>query len=459
MQVRLAGFQLLSADLPATMRDAVGTEIIAAFNDDGVVGVSTAAAPADGSMPAYALGGTIQQNGDVIRVITRLTNERSGATVWSDSADFAADQLTKIPRRVAVDAGNVVRCGLFGASTYPKALPDTVLQDYLQFCEGHWDPAIEDGRKALVPAQRVVAAAPDFSWGWAAVAGGYWKISLTSEDEKTADEARAAGREAADRAIAIDSRNSEAIWIKSLLIDRLDWVEREKLLKRSIAVRSLDCGCEHHQYGEMLMSVGRTAEGVEQLRQANDMLALYVYTALSLARALVVAGMPEDAKTHFDAASNLATEPSLADWIAATKATDTADLEALGDPKLAMPAEQRTALLKGYRALTSGNDAGARASAIQALLALPDAQQNSAVVRLLAGLGANREAFQLARRIVIDRQSGTSIFWYPSMRGTLSDPGFPVLARQLGLLRYWKSTGTKPDVCQASAGAPFCKMI
>ena len=152
-------------------------EIAAAFNADGVVGVSTASAPAPGPAPAYALGGTIQRDGQTIRVITHLTNERSGATLWSDTFDYDGSEVSKVPRRIAVDAGNVVRCGLFGASTYRKALPDAVLRDYMQFCQGHWDTNLGEGRKALIPAQRVVAAVPDFSWGWAAVAGAYWKVA------------------------------------------------------------------------------------------------------------------------------------------------------------------------------------------------------------------------------------------------------------------------------------------
>src|SRR5207237_291144 len=96
MTVRLAGFRLLSTDLPSTLRDAVDAEIAAAFNADGVVGVSTASAPADGSAPAYALGGTIQRDGNAVRVITRLTNERSGATIWSGNFDYAGNEVARV---------------------------------------------------------------------------------------------------------------------------------------------------------------------------------------------------------------------------------------------------------------------------------------------------------------------------------------------------------------------------
>ncbi|MGH6910393.1 MAG: TIR domain-containing protein, partial [Phenylobacterium sp.] len=88
MTVRLSGFQLLSPDLPAATRATVDAEIAAAFNADGVVGVSTASAPPPGSAPAYALGGTIQRDGQTIRVITHLTNERSGATLWGSTFNY-----------------------------------------------------------------------------------------------------------------------------------------------------------------------------------------------------------------------------------------------------------------------------------------------------------------------------------------------------------------------------------
>lgn len=459
MMVRLAGFQVLSADLPATLRTTVDAEITAAFNADGVVGASTASAPAPGEVPAYALGGTMQREGNTIRVITRLTNERSGATLWTDTFNYDGNQVSRVPRHIAVDAGNVVRCGLFGASTYRKPLPDTVLRDYMQFCQGHWDPNLQEGRKALVPAQRVVAAVPDFSWGWAGVAGAYWKVAMSAGDGRLADEARANGREAADRAIAIDGRNSEALYIKSMLVDRRDWIGRESLLKRAVAARRLDCGCEHHQYGWMLLNVGRVTDAVDQLRQADDMLALYVYTPLTLANALVAAGKADEAKPYFDAAIDLAPDADFAEQLRAYKATQTGDINLLLDPKLPISAELRAVLLKGYRALASSN-AAAKAQAVQTLLALPEDRQDATVARLLAELGADHEAFGIAARIATTQEyPGASLLWYRSMRGILSDPGFPAVAKQLGLLNYWTMSRTRPDVCNDKAKPPFCRMI
>ena len=100
-----------------------------------------------------------------------------------------------------------------------------------------------------------------------------------------------------------------------------------------------------------------------------------------------------------------------------------------------------------------------KAQAVQALLALPEDQENDAVARLLADLGASHEAFQIAARLAATEYPGPSIFWYRNMRAILNDRGFPAVAAQLGLMRYWKTTHTRPDVCNEKAPPPFCGMI
>jgi tetratricopeptide (TPR) repeat protein len=457
LTVRLTDFQLLSSDLPPAMRDAAKAEISAAFNADGVVGVSTASEPPSGKGPAYALGGTIQRSGDTIRVIPRLTDERSGATLWSGTFDYE-DDASRLPRHIAVDAGNVIRCGLFGASTYHQPLPPNVMRDYMQSCQAYWDPSMSEGRKGLVPAERVVAAVPDFSWGWAAVAGAYWKIAMGAEDPRHLEQAREAGKKAADRAVAIDPRNSEALFIKAMLLDRRDWLDRGRLLERAVGAQRLDCGCERHQYGDFLLEVGRVTDGVEQLRQANQMLALYLYTPLSLAGALVVAGQPQEAREFYAAAADLAPDRGFADRIRIAEAEGTGDLKALAGSKLPIAVERRAALIDAYRALASP-EPGAKAQAVRALLALPEDDQDGIVARLLASVGASHEAFEITQRLLTTRRDYPAFLWHPQMRAVLDDPGVPALMKHLGLVDYWKRSHSRPDVCGGSRQPQFCKAI
>jgi tetratricopeptide (TPR) repeat protein len=461
MMVRLTGFQRLSDDLPATMPEAVRDEVTSAFGDQGVIGVSTAPAPPPGTAPAYALGGTIRRDGNQIRVITRLTNERSGATLWSYSSNYDAARLATVPRHIAVDAARMARCGLFGASTYHKPLPDLVLADYMQFCQtvSVFQSAPQKG---LDSAHKVVAAAPDFSWGWSAVAMAASQTQYANPPGPKRDEVRQMGFQAVDKALSLDASNSEALTMKSMLIDPADHVGQERLLKQAIAATPLDCGCQHFLYGVVLENVGRYSDAAEEFRRAVDMLALDANTQFNLGDALTAIGKPDEAKQYFAASDDLAGDPEWEALTAAYEAPETGDyrpaIKGLQDPKVPMPAGQRAAFLAGFQALLLGDNA-AKERAAQLLMALPPDQQDPWTVKLLGALGAHHEALAMLASRIGTRLDWPSILWYPSMRASLSDPGFPAIAERLGLMRYWKTTHTKPDVCFSKGPPAFCRMI
>ena len=461
MMVRLTGFSNSSADLPSGMPDAVRDEIIAAFNDDGVVGVSTAAAPPQGDAPAYALGGTIRRDGDKIKVNVRLTNERSGATLWAHMFDYDAAIAQRVPRKIAVTAGNMLRCGLFGASTYRKALSDAVLSDYLQYCQAsnfEWEPG-----KQLDAARKVVAALPDFSWGWSAVGNGALALWYHDPSSRLAEQYRQQGSEAADKAIALDRSNSEAFDAKAFLHDGHDFVGREGWFKKALDARPLACGCEHHLYGLFLQAVGRNRDAGEEFRRSTDVLALDFDSQLSLGDSLLVAGKADEAKTHFDNANDLAPQADFPDELIVFNAATTGDyaaaLKAIQNPKVDAPAPVRAALAAAYQAMLS-KDPAAKTKAVQLLTALSPDMQDREVATMLGALGANGPMMQIVANGVA-RQRITPASWpfYPIARGVLSDPTFPAFADKLGLMRYWKTTHTKPDVCSAAGAPPFCKMI
>ena len=457
MQVRLAGFQRLSPDLPPTMPQAFADEIDAAFNDEGVISVSKASGPPPGNAPAYALSGSIRHEGDKVKVITSLTNERSGATLLTETHSYDASSLAKVPRWSAVDASAAVRCGLFGASTYPKSLSDQVMIDYLQVCSE------SSPTKALDSAHKVVAAVPDFSWGWSAVEGAAMQSALAQPTGPKRDALRKEALAAADKAIRLDPSNSEAYSIKNYLIDPTDLVGREALLKQGIAARALACGCEHHLYGNFLMDVGRVKDAVEEYGRSVDVLPLNGGTQISLGEALIMRGYPEQSKPHFDAAADLVDNPamrSIINLMSAPLSGKYAGADAaVHDPKVGVPAALAKAVTDSFAAMQSGSSE-AKKSAAAELAALPPEMTGRLSITTLGALNDNSDALKQVE-LVVQRGDvdAASYVFYPSMAGARRDPTFPGLAQRLGLMRYWKTTHTKPDVCSAKAPPPFCRMI
>jgi hypothetical protein len=274
-------------------------------------------------------------------------------------------------------------------------------------------------------------------------------------DAQRAEAMRAAGRDAEDRALELDPRNSEALAHKAYLIDQRDWVAQEALFKSAIAAKPLDCGCEHYGYGLKLASVGRLAAAADQFRAATDMLALWSDSQLALAEMLVATGRGEQSHSYFDAAINLSKDPHFDKRVAINAGVETgnyaAAIDALRDPQVAIPSDSRAALLAGYEALTSGAPP-AKMRAVQAMLLLPKDRQDDTLVAMLAALGANREALQIGAE-------KPWLFWRRSMRGVLDEPAFPAIAKRAGLLTYWKTTRTKPDICAGGDQPAFCRMI
>lgn len=453
MTVRLSGYRLLSASLPATFRESINAEIVAAFNVDGIVAVALTPPSQPSTGTAYSLGGAIYRIDDgSIRVITQLINERSGVVLWSDSSDYAADQATKVPRKVAVDVGTVVRCGLSGAATYRKTLPDPVLSNYLQYCREYWSYG---GTKTLHSAQRVVAEAPDFSWGWSAVGNGFVQSLRNERDSQRAAAMREAGLVAQERALQLDPRNSEALAHKAYLIDQRDWATQEALFKAAVMAKPLDCGCEHYGYGLKLQSVGRLDNAVDQFRSAINMLALWPDSQFALADALLAKGHADQAKASFAASIELSNDPDFDKWIAVNEGVELGDYKgamiALRSPKLQLSDESRAALQLGYEAL-GARDPKTTARAIRGLRALPTVEKSSIVVTMLGALGANNAALDAVGK-------RPWLFWRRSMRGVLDEPRFRDVAQELGLMTYWKLSRTKPDVCMSEAAPPFCRMI
>ena len=352
--------------------------------------------PGARAAPAYALGGTIQRDGDQIRVITRLTNERSGATLWSSSFNYAADQVSRVPRHIAVDAGEW--CAAACSALRPIA-SRCLTPCSRTTCNIARRP-LSSRRTPARPRFRAQGRRRGSRFLMGMVGGGRCGRSKPVSLTTRAHGARSCGKSGSRprrRRSRSNSRNSEALAQKSVLIEANDLVGQERLLKQAIAARPLDCGCEHHLYGMMLRECRTVCRAVPQFRRATEMLALDCNPSSLWRTRLTVIGKPDEAKPHFDAAVDLSPDPDFAAQTAVIEATETGDyvagIKALNS-EASHIAATRQPLLAGFQAMASG-DPGAKARAVKGLVALPDDQKNYLVVRTLAVLGANHEAFDI----------------------------------------------------------------
>jgi hypothetical protein len=111
-----------------------------------------------------------------------------------------------------------------------------------------------------------------------------------------------------------------------------------------------------------------------------------------------------------------------------------------------------------FQALASGS-ADAKTKASQTLGAAP--LMNARLqVNLLALLGAPDVALsKIDESLKNNGGLARSALWLPSMDAARRAPSFPALLERAGLMRYWKSSHTRPDVCSDKNPPPFCSMI
>ena len=466
LRLQLGEFKALSRDVPQNVPDTLREEVLAALATDAVI-VTSNKEPKAGAPPGYALTASVRTTEAIIRFTLHVVDERTGGLVWTGTFDRPAGQTDVAPRQIAVAASQVLRCGIGGAARYRKPLADETLSIFFNYCEEYWaDTAGKEMNptRALDLARRVVAAAPDFSGGWSALAE---VATMVQRGNQIRDGAglREEATKAAERALELDKQNSEAYQALASLQPPFAYAQREKLHLKSIAVRPSDCGCEYMGFGGFLNRVGRNAEAVDAFKRAHDMIPLSADVIANVAQSLFVVGRADEARQNVSDALKAWPNYSYVRRILVRSAFWTGRhdeaLKLLADPTTELSQEERIALAAGLQAVRSGN-AAAKANAVKSLMQLSanESVDGALLITALAALGANDDALAVAEGWVErDGPRALPVLFEPSLAAARRSPKFARIAQRFGLTNYWHKSRHLPDFCKKSSPPSLCASL
>ena len=361
------------------------------------------------------------------------------------------------PHRAAVAISQIVRCGLKGAAEYPHRLPRHTLGLYLQYCETYLGlhPSPDHARNLAL---RIVAESPNFSWGWSALAqaAGALYVGATSNDRAAY---LAEVRRASTRAIQLDAHNGQAYEILTYVLPPHAYVEREALLNKAVQAHLTGCGCELVSMGNFLTSVGRTREAKAYFRRAYDLQPFYVPAATGLGLRMDDLGDWQGAELIFARLAETAGGGGLWPSIHASYRDDWSSAQRYVTN---VPLPVRPALAQAVEALASGDKrriAAARPPLEQAasFLQTQRSMASFAVVNALVALGSDDEAFRQLDALAA--RGATGVLFYAREQALAHDPRYADLLQKYGLMAYWRSSRTRPDLCTHPQAPDFCRRL
>jgi serine/threonine-protein kinase len=238
------------------------------------------------------LEGTVQRDGNRLRVTARVTNTDDGFMVWSDMFErelkdvFAVQD--EISRAIADALGAQIAEEAPVQVASNRGTTDDVAYDlYLRgrhFFEQRGEQPL---RRSLDLFRRAAQRDANFARAYAGIAGVHSLLPLYSR--ASTDSLFGPGLAAATKAIELDSTLADAYASRALLYNsRWRWTDAETDFRRAIALDPRSASA-HQWYGEQLLARNRIADAVPLLKRATELDPVSPVIASSYAMILALA--------------------------------------------------------------------------------------------------------------------------------------------------------------------------
>ncbi len=239
----------------------------------------------------FVLEGTVQRQGDQLRITASLVNTTDGFIAWSDVFDPRMQDMFAVQQGIAVAIANALEPRL---AVRPQMLADrgtkdaTAYEAYTRATGFISRPGARTLQRAIDTLSWAVRRDSTFAKAYAAAAHAY--ALLPSYAPAPSDSLLTLGISAATRAIALDSTLADAYTARAALFKaQFRWADAERDYRKAISINPREAA-PHQGLGETLLLEGRVTEAVEQLRRATSLDQTSAAGLASYAMALSIAG-------------------------------------------------------------------------------------------------------------------------------------------------------------------------
>ncbi len=263
---------------------------------------------------AHVLEGSVRRAGDRLRITAQLVSTENGYRLWSDIYERRVGDVFAVQEEIARAIAEALRLRLATPVGAPvDRLRVTSIEAYELYLRGRFFASRrteEDLAKAAEYYGQAIAVDPGFARAHAGLAETY----IATRRSAPGDRFRR-GREAALRALAIDSTLAEAHtamgWI-AMWYDR-DWSGAERHFQQALASDPHYLWA-HQWYSAFLAAVGRLDEALAAMQRAHATDPLSVATLTHMGTELFWLGRLDEAVAQYRKALDLDPRFYMAHW-------------------------------------------------------------------------------------------------------------------------------------------------
>lgn len=254
------------------------------------------------------LEGSIQRNGEMLRVTTRLLRVSDGSAIWSDKVDQPWTNLFDMQDRLAEQVAAALSLRLSNEERRQLTYRHTQNPDaYRSYLLGRYHflklipPEID---KSIGYFNRAIGQDPQYALAYEGLAEAYRAMTITSD--RRPSEVMPQGKAAALRAVELDERLDSA-WASLCFIQiwwDWDWPAAERSCKHAIEINPNGAD-GHRAYAVLLSDLGRHEQAIAEARRAAELDPLALITNAIEGHVLHYAGRDVEATTRLRATLDL----------------------------------------------------------------------------------------------------------------------------------------------------------